>query len=170
MLVFSRALQHSKSKGVERLVLMSLSDDADNSWLFNSSVKSITVYANCSAQEAIEAVRALEKSGELILEEFDNGIVGGFIAVGFEEPAKLNDKMRKVPWDWAERREAVIQRDGYRCAYCEKQCYSPHVDHIVPVSRGGTHDLSNLTVACPACNLSKGDKLLSEWREARCVS
>jgi len=53
------------------------------------------------------------------------------------------------------------------CYYCNikigkgKSAY--HVDHIVPISRGGSNDPSNLVLACASCNLSKGDKLLSEW-------
>lgn len=38
-----------------------------------------------------------------------------------------------------------------------------HIDHVIPRSRGGTDDMDNLAVSCAPCNLSKGDKLLSEW-------
>jgi len=38
-----------------------------------------------------------------------------------------------------------------------------HLDHVIPVSRGGKSSLDNLVISCPACNLSKGDKLPSEW-------
>jgi 5-methylcytosine-specific restriction endonuclease McrA len=48
------------------------------------------------------------------------------------------------------------------CAYCGKQ--SEHLDHVVPLYRGGTHSIGNLVAACATCNLSKGKKLLSEWR------
>jgi len=37
------------------------------------------------------------------------------------------------------------------------------IDHIVPVSRGGTNDPENLVLTCPSCNYSKGTKLPSEW-------
>jgi 5-methylcytosine-specific restriction endonuclease McrA len=37
------------------------------------------------------------------------------------------------------------------------------VEHIVPVSRGGTNDLSNLTVACKSCNRSKRSKTAAEF-------
>jgi len=55
------------------------------------------------------------------------------------------------------------------CNYCltplelsERKSW--HIDHVVPLSRGGLHELSNLVIACAPCNLSKGPKLLSEWR------
>lgn len=49
------------------------------------------------------------------------------------------------------------------CFYCGQQ--SEHVDHIVPLSRGGRHSIGNLTGACKACNLSKGAKFISEWKK-----
>ena len=52
-----------------------------------------------------------------------------------------------------------------KCAYCGCDLNGKyHVDHIVPLSRGGTDYAENLTLTCPRCNLSKGDKLLSEWK------
>jgi 5-methylcytosine-specific restriction endonuclease McrA len=35
----------------------------------------------------------------------------------------------------------------------------PTVDHVVPVSRGGTASMENLVVACRSCNSRKGDKI-----------
>lgn len=37
-----------------------------------------------------------------------------------------------------------------------------HVDHIMPLSKGGQHRPSNLAIACAKCNLSKGGKLPHE--------
>lgn len=36
---------------------------------------------------------------------------------------------------------------------------SPEIDHIIPVSRGGTDDRKNLRVICRQCNQSLGGKL-----------
>ena len=38
------------------------------------------------------------------------------------------------------------------------------IDHIMPISRGGKHDLDNLAFACRKCNLRKGNKTLEEYR------
>lgn len=59
----------------------------------------------------------------------------------------------------------MLVRQGGRCAYCQAELgESYHVDHVVPVSRGGSNSIGNLAAACPPCNVSKSNWLLSEWR------
>ncbi len=48
------------------------------------------------------------------------------------------------------------------CFYCGKE--SQHMDHVVPISRGGRHSIGNLVPSCAKCNLSKNDKFLVEWK------
>ena len=38
-----------------------------------------------------------------------------------------------------------------------------HVDHIIPIVRGGSNWPDNIQLLCPHCNVSKGAKLMSEW-------
>lgn len=69
--------------------------------------------------------------------------------------------------EWWPLRARVLERDGHACRYCgdrEKLC----VDHVVPLSRGGTNHQVNLVACCMPCNSSKSDRLLSEW-EGRLV-
>lgn len=49
------------------------------------------------------------------------------------------------------------------------ECGGPgeHVDHIVPIARGGRHAIGNLQMLCARCNLSKGKKFIVEWRRAK---
>jgi len=58
----------------------------------------------------------------------------------------------------------VFKRDSFTCQYCGQK--SPDVvleiDHITPVSDGGTNDILNLVTACKACNSGKSDRPLSE--------
>lgn len=50
------------------------------------------------------------------------------------------------------------------CYYCHNHVGDTyHVDHVVPLSRGGSNDPENLVIACPACNLSKNKRLPHEW-------
>jgi 5-methylcytosine-specific restriction endonuclease McrA len=48
------------------------------------------------------------------------------------------------------------------CVYCGS-VENITIDHIVPLSRGGKHEASNLAPACFSCNSSKCNRLLSEW-------
>jgi 5-methylcytosine-specific restriction endonuclease McrA len=54
-----------------------------------------------------------------------------------------------------------------KCYYCRRKLGkgkgSYHADHIVPLSRGGSNTPDNHVITCPACNLSKKDKLPHEW-------
>jgi 5-methylcytosine-specific restriction endonuclease McrA len=52
------------------------------------------------------------------------------------------------------------------CSYCGTPLFSRyHVDHMIPISRGGPDKLANLTLACPLCNLQKHAKTAKEFRE-----
>lgn len=57
-------------------------------------------------------------------------------------------------------RNALLQEQAGMCARCgEADVAEWHLDHIVPVSRGGGHDRSNLQVLCSGCNLKKAAKI-----------
>jgi len=55
-----------------------------------------------------------------------------------------------------------------KCKWCEVDCeIGYHVDHIVPLSKGGTHTVGNLCIACPTCNLRKNAMMPDEFIEYR---
>lgn len=53
------------------------------------------------------------------------------------------------------------------CAYCGEDSFSLTVDHIIPVSKGGSDARENLTPACWPCNLEKLDFTPAEWQAWR---
>jgi 5-methylcytosine-specific restriction endonuclease McrA len=57
-------------------------------------------------------------------------------------------------------RRAVLARDAHRCAYCTVKADT--IDHVVPRSRGGRNEWTNVVAACARCNHRKGDRLLAE--------
>lgn len=61
-------------------------------------------------------------------------------------------------------RFAVFARDNFTCRYCGRQSDSVVlvIDHMIPVSAGGTNDAENLVTACETCNQGKADTTLSQ--------
>jgi len=62
----------------------------------------------------------------------------------------------------------LFARDDYRCQYCHR---SPHElrsrecltrDHLVPLSRGGRNEWTNVVTSCSTCNTRKGNRLAEE--------
>lgn len=52
-----------------------------------------------------------------------------------------------------------------RCHWCGTKIHGKQVrfDHIVPLSKGGPHIISNLCACCQDCNASKAARAISEW-------
>jgi 5-methylcytosine-specific restriction endonuclease McrA len=61
-------------------------------------------------------------------------------------------------------RKNIYARDGYCCQYCgEPQAgYDLTLDHILPKSRGGRNEWSNLVACCKDCNRRKADRTPEE--------
>ena len=57
-------------------------------------------------------------------------------------------------------RSNIFIRDFYTCQYCGNNAES--IDHIIPKSKGGEHEWSNVVACCKKCNLVKADKLLNQ--------
>jgi 5-methylcytosine-specific restriction endonuclease McrA len=57
-------------------------------------------------------------------------------------------------------RYSVLARDEFTCRYCGAKAPDVRlvVDHIVPVSKGGTDEPANLITACEPCNAGKSDR------------
>lgn len=58
--------------------------------------------------------------------------------------------------------ERLLKRQGHLCGICSAWLFEGdpwHVDHIIPVARGGRHREDNLQVTHAKCNLAKGAKL-----------
>lgn len=60
----------------------------------------------------------------------------------------------------------LIEKQKYRCIYCEKDLRETekHLDHIIPISKGGIHSIKNVQWVCKDCNLSKKDEISERWK------
>jgi hypothetical protein len=65
--------------------------------------------------------------------------------------ARRSPENTVYPDDWSDMRQAVLQRDGYRCGNCGSTI-NLQIHHIVPLSRGGTNLESNLRTLCESCH------------------
>lgn len=72
-------------------------------------------------------------------------------------PPPSQSRRQKRPGITQRQRTAVYERDEYRCQNCGTH-KSLSVDHIVPLAKGGAHDISNWQTLCTICNTKKGIK------------
>ena len=63
-------------------------------------------------------------------------------------------------------RRQIYNRDNYTCIYCGLDMRNDPrricLDHIIPLSKEGSHDPSNLATSCKKCNALKYDKVPSD--------
>lgn len=86
-------------------------------------------------------------------------------------------RLRSVAADRGITHAALRDRDGTVCRYCSREMdfsrakrgeatgLRANIDHVIPVSKGGTHTWGNVVLACRDCNYSKGAKSLDEWND-----
>lgn len=82
---------------------------------------------------------------------------------GYEGP--ITPRLKEDEW-WPLRWKILV-RDQFVCRYCGvsgEESVKWCVDHVVPLSRGGSNEPENLVACCFPCNSSKSDRLVSEWR------
>jgi len=59
----------------------------------------------------------------------------------------------------------VKKKNGLICYYCGDKCVNDcHIDHVIPISKGGYKgDINNMVVSCSMCNMKKGCHLPLEF-------
>lgn len=60
----------------------------------------------------------------------------------------------------------VIYTYGDRCFYCREGAFE-HLDHDIPVSKGGPHTLENVRPSCADCNITKREMTAEEFLAAQ---
>ncbi len=63
-------------------------------------------------------------------------------------------------------RKYVFERERYCCKSCGRSDQQTEltIDHIIPLARGGSNDISNLQTLCRRCNTRKRDSLDPRFR------
>jgi 5-methylcytosine-specific restriction endonuclease McrA len=105
------------------------------------------------------AVRMLFREVAVVEEALDDRMIG-------PHPwPKVVRLVRYVVTSWMHRpaiygRTSVLRRDRFRCAYCGRPGHT--LDHVLPISRGGTSTWLNTVTACGGCNGRKANRTPGE--------
>jgi len=88
--------------------------------------------------------------------------------VRFDTQALQNPEISGIEYQQGELqgyevREYLLEKWGRKCAYCDAENVPLEIDHIHPRSRGGSHRVSNLVIACRTCNQKKGNRDVAEF-------
>lgn len=62
-----------------------------------------------------------------------------------------------------ETREYLLEKWGRQCCYCDTADVPLNVEHIRPKAKGGSNRVSNLAIACVACNQKKGVRDIEDF-------
>jgi uncharacterized protein YdaU (DUF1376 family) len=123
--------------------------------------KRLATVARLSEQEW-ECVReTLSEFFEITETEWSHNRIERDLEKAFNQ---VNNPKRPSAEVWKKIKKRVFERDDFTCKYCGKRGVFLECDHVIPVSKGGSHDMFNLVSACFRSNRSKGARLISEWR------
>src|SRR4030042_161204 len=99
-----------------------------------------------------------------ILKEYEREIHG--VSVNMKQPAviRLRRLVRSNHANVKFSRRNIFMRDEHTCQYCGEKFDAKNLtcDHIIPKSRGGITEWTNIVTSCIRCNLRKSDKLPDE--------
>jgi len=87
----------------------------------------------------------------------------GYLGSETDADDKLPDDKTQREAISKSRRFIIMQRDTFTCQLCGASRGNGaklHVDHMIPLARGGSNDDDNLWTLCEACNLGKSDRLI----------
>ena len=64
--------------------------------------------------------------------------------------------------------ERLYKEQKGRCFWCSSEVGGRyHIDHLIPLSKGGSNGPENIVIACPLCNVRKHDKMPWEFMPER---
>lgn len=72
-------------------------------------------------------------------------------------------------WIRPEKRLSIYLRDGLACCYCGAAVEDGTkltLDHLVPHSKGGSNEATNLVTCCLRCNSSRGNRPVEDFVSA----
>lgn len=104
-------------------------------------------------KEHPDRARAINRKAKAVYRQTFKGKVAAIQDRDRRRSAGLAGRVDRAAW------RAKLKSYGYRCAKC-RSGVNVQMDHILPVSRGGTNEIHNLQPLCGPCNLAKRAKIL----------
>ncbi len=109
--------------------------------------------------------RKYQNTIELTTEEMTIKVAEALLMDDYQYESIKRRKMNRAQFERQKMTPAlryeVLRRDNFRCKICgrsQEDGVKLHVDHILPVSKGGKTEMNNLRTLCEDCNLGKKDK------------
>jgi 5-methylcytosine-specific restriction endonuclease McrA len=95
-----------------------------------------------------------------VVETYDRVVNGVSISIKLPAVIRLFQFIKRRPPSIRFSRQNIYLRDKGKCQYCGKHYHRNLVtyDHVVPRSKGGLMDWTNIVTCCRACNRRKGDR------------
>lgn len=80
---------------------------------------------------------------------------------------KKTKVLKEKPLSHKSKRQRIWEQTNGHCWYCgiPLTLSETTVDHVIPISKNGTHKIDNLVASCASCNNAKGDETLEQYRE-----
>ena len=103
----------------------------------------------------------VDKGKAEIIKSDDNPIIGGYKTYIRPVIIRLLRYIKHHAKNIRASRSRIYKRDGNECVYCGSK-KELTLDHVVPKSKGGGNEWTNLVTSCFKCNLKKGSKTPEE--------
>jgi 5-methylcytosine-specific restriction endonuclease McrA len=103
----------------------------------------------------------VDKGKAEIIKSDDNPIIGGYKTYIRPIIIRLLRYIKHHAKNIRASRTRIYKRDGNECVYCGSK-KELTLDHVVPKSKGGGNEWTNLVTSCFKCNLKKGSKTPEE--------
>lgn len=170
----------SRPDGLQNYCKSCAASYASNHYLKNRD-RILSYHSDIYAKEKHRFADYYEKNKERIAQYYNENkdrIAAKKVAYRLANPEKCADydRNRRARETGAEGRHTaddvarIFEKQRGLCANCHAKLFKSgkqkfHVDHIIPLARGGSNWPSNLQCLCPTCNTSKHAKDPIEWAQ-----
>ncbi len=97
---------------------------------------------------------------------FKHGLSGTKEYANIKNHRRYAKKLQAEGFHTLEEVLVKLKNQKYKCYYCDISIKTKyHRDHMIPLIRGGSDDISNIALTCPSCNLRKNMMTAEEFME-----